>query len=578
MPGRNGPRPALRNLMLDKLEAALLTSRIGRRQFIRWSVALGASLAATTALADALDAARAAQDARAASLAPEYDVIVCGGGTSGCTLAGRLAEAGVSTLLLEAGDWDAAPSILDPRIWFTNLGTERDWGDVATATPSVNGRAIASHMGRVLGGGSSINATIWVRGHRNDYDGWAEAAGDKAWGYESALAIFKRVEDWRGEPSPEFRGQGGKIWVEPSRDPLPLAPAMLEAAQSIGLLTFGDLNGARETTVGGFALMNHIIQDGRRRNMAQAYLYPVLARPNLTVLTNTHVDRLIIENGRAVGVEATRGGQTLMLRAGREVVLAQGAIRSPKTLMLSGIGDRGHLAEHGITAILHAPEVGQNFHDHILHGGCLWESPEPMEHRNSGAEASGFWKSDASLDTPDLNLVQIELPYASDVVAAQFKPPANAWALCAGLVGPKSRGHIKLASADSKAAPVVTANFLSHADDVQALARGIELCREIGNAAPLAPFVKREVAPGRKLDEAALADFVKNGATTFFHQVGTCRMGKDDMAVVDASLKVKGMEGLRVADGSIMPRIVSCATMASCVLIGERAADLILGA
>jgi choline dehydrogenase len=244
--------------------------------------------------------------------------------------------------------------------------------------------------------------------------------------------------------------------------------------------------------------------------------------------------------------------------------------------MLSGIGDRNHLAEHGIASVLHAPEVGRNFHDHILHGGCIWESPEPMAHRNSGANASGFWKSDAALDRPDMNIVQIELPYASDVIAKEYAPPGNAWALCAGLVDPRSRGDVRLASADPAAKPVVTANFLSDPQDVKSLKAGIDLCRQIGNDPALSRWVKREAVPGRDLDDEAKTQFVRNGATTFFHQVGTARMGRDDTAVVGPDLKLKGMDGLRIVDGSIMPRIVTCATMATCVFIGERGAELIL--
>lgn len=564
-----------RSVLLDKLDAALIRGTLKRRQFLQWSLALGVSLKAATALADTLEAARANQDARAANLPTEFDIIICGGGTSGCTLAGRLAEAGVNVLLLEAGDWDTAPTVLDPGQWFMNLGSERDWGDVAVPTDSVNGRAIASHMGRVLGGGSSINATIWVRPPRADLDGWAEIAGDTAWGYDAGLEIFRRVENWQGADSP-YRGKGGKVWVQAAQDPLPIAPAMLEAARNLGLIVNDDLNGKREEDIGGFALMNQIIKEGRRMNMAQAYLYPVLDKPNLTVLTNTHVTGLVIEGGRVTGVKATRAGAEITLRAAREVVLSQGAIRTPQTLMLSGIGDKDHLAEHGIASVVHAPEVGRNFHDHILHGGCIWESPEQMAHKNSGANASGFWKSDAARDRPDMNIVQIELPYASDVVAAEYAPPGNAWALCAGLVDPKSRGDVRLASANPMDKPVVTANFLSDPEDVKSLMAGIDLCRQLGNAAAMAPWVKREIVPGKDLDDAAKAELVKNGATTFFHQVGTARMGKDDAAVVGADLKVRGIDGLRIVDGSIMPRIVTCATMATCVLIGERGADLVL--
>lgn len=400
-----------RSVMLDKLDAALLCGTISRRKFMLWSLALGVSLKAATALADTLDAARANQDERAKNLPAEFDVVICGAGTSGCTLAGRLAEAGLSVALVEAGDWDNAPSILDPGQWFMNLGTERDWGDIAVPTDSVNGRAIASHMGHAIGGGSSINATIWVRPPRADFDGWAEIAGDAGWNHDAATKIFReKVENWQGADS-DWRGKGGKVWVQQATDPLPIAPALLEAAKNLGLPVDPDLNNARIEGPGGFALMDQIIREGRRSNMAQAYLYPVIDRPNITVLTGTRVTGLVIEGDRVVGVKAQREGAEITLRAAREVVLSMGAIRTPQVLMLSGIGDRDHLAEHGIAPLVHAPEVGANFHDHILHGGCIWESPEPMAPRNSAANASGFWKSDPALDRPDMNIVQIELPY-----------------------------------------------------------------------------------------------------------------------------------------------------------------------
>lgn len=572
---RNLPE-GFRSVMLDKLDAALLRGTIERRKFIQWSLALGVSLKTAVALADTLDAARTNQDERAAKLPAEFDVVICGAGTCGCTLAGRLADAGLNVALIEAGDWDTAPSILDPGQWFMNLGTERDWGDIAVPTDSVNGRAIASHMGHVVGGGSSINATIWVRPTRADFDGWAEIAGDTAWGYDAALKTFKeKIENWQGADSP-YRGKGGKVWMQEAANPPAIAPALLEAAKSQGLPVMADLNGEREEGNGGFALMNQIIKDGRRMNMAQAYLYPVIDRPNITVLTKTQVTGLVIEGNRVVGVRARRSGVEITLRAARDVVLATGAIRTPQILMLSGIGDRGHLAEHGLISVLHIPEVGKNFHDHILHGGCIWESPEPVPIRNSAANASGFWKSDSSLDRPDMNIVQIDLPYASDVVAAEYAPPGNAWALCAGLVDPKSRGTVRLASADPLAKPVVTANFLSDPQDVKSQMAAIDLCRQLGNDPAFAPHRVREAVPGKDLDHAAKVEFIKNGATTFFHQVGTARMGKEDAAVVGADLKVKGIDGLRIVDGSIMPRIVTCATMATCVFIGERGAEIIL--
>lgn len=562
---------AQRGPFLDYLEGALLKNQIDRRQFIRFSMAVGMSAFAAQAIGDALDDARTNQNKLAASRDAEYDYIVCGAGSSGCVIAARLAEdPNAKVLLVEAGDWDTAPTILDPRLWFTNLGTDRDWGDIALPSKSVNNRAIASHMGRAIGGGSSINATIWVRGHKNDFEHWAEQAGDKNWGYAHSLEIFRRIEDWQGKPDATYRGKGGKVWVEPPNNPLPIAQSMLAAAQSLGMPVYDDLNGKRQEGHGGFAMMNHIIKDGRRRNMAQSYLYPMLGQKNITVMTNTHVDRLMIEGENATGVELNRGGKIQRIKAKMEVIVSLGAIRSAKLLMLSGIGDEKDLKAHNIKTVVHSPEVGKNFHDHILHGGCVWEYKSPMDHRNSGAEASGFWKSNDALDTPDLNPVQIELPYTSDVVGAQYKPPGTSWALCAGLVQPKSRGTVKLRSNSAMDAPLVDAQFLSHPDDVKALMRGIELCREIGNAAPLAQYSVREVVPGKKLDASELQKFAVDGVTTFFHQVGTCRMGKDEKAVVDANLRVRGMKNLRVADGSIMPRISSCATMAACVYIGER--------
>ncbi|MFC0132479.1 GMC family oxidoreductase [Massilia eurypsychrophila] len=559
------------------LEASFITGRIDRRDFLRFMGAAGLFGAGVPALADQLDAIRANQAERAKTLLAAYDYIVCGSGSAGCAIVNRLAaDASVSILLVEAGDWDTAPSVADPRVWFTNLGTPRDWGDVAERSIHVNNRAIPEHMGRVVGGGSSINATIWSRPFKKDLDYWVTATGDQAWGYEHALAIYRRVEDWRGKPDARYRGQGGPVWCQPAHDPAPIAPAMLQACAALGLPVFDDLNGVREERDAGFALMNQIIKEGQRHSMAQAYLYPVLGQKNVTLLVNTHVDRLSLSGNEVVGVELVRDGQPFRVRANREVILSTGAINTPKLLMLSGIGDQQELKRHGIKTVVHSPEVGKNFQDHILHGACLWESNLPGDLRNSGAEASGFMHSRRGrTGPPDLNLVQIELPYASEVVAKRYSPPANSWALCAGLVQPKSRGHIALRSAKASDRPLVHANFLSHPDDVKALAVGIEMCRDIGNAAPLRQLSKREVAPGKKLSGQEMTDFIRNGATTYFHESGTCRMGKDDRAVVDSKLRVNGIKRLRIADSSIMPRIVSVATMATCVLIGERMAEIL---
>jgi choline dehydrogenase len=563
--------------MLDRLEHALMAGRINRRTFIRAAAAAGLVGSSVQVLADELDAVRANQAERAKKLKAAYDYIVVGTGSGGSALVGRLAAASpnASILVLEAGDWDTAPSVMDPGVWFTNLGSERDWKDVSLPSASTNDRAIPEHMGKVVGGGSSINATIWARPFKADLDHWAAESGDKAWGYEHGLSIYRRMENWQGKPDARYRGQGGPVWCQPAANPHPAAPAMLEACRSLGLPVLDDLNGAREEGAGGFALMNQIIRDGRRQSMARSYLYPVLSSKNVTLLVNTQVDRLTFAGNRTTGVEIGSGPGARRIQAKAEVILCSGGINTPKLLMLSGIGDEAQLRAHGIKTRMHSPEVGRNFQDHILHGGCIWEPKEHIPHRNSAANASGFVKSQASLASPDVNLVQIELPYASEVIGKRYSPPNTSWALCAGLVAPKSRGEVRLKSANPADRPIVDARFLSHPDDVKALAYGIELARDIGNSAAMSAFVKREVAPAQKLTGPEMDNFIRDGATTYFHQAGTCRMGKDSQAVVDAKLRVNGVKNLRIADSSIMPRIASVATMATCALIGERMAEIL---
>jgi choline dehydrogenase len=505
-----------------------------------------------------------------------YDYIVVGAGSAGCALVGTLAvDSSARILLIEAGGHDTAASVGDPRLWFTNLGTELDWGDVAVPSPGVNNRQIPEHTGRAVGGGSSINATIWTRPFQADLDHWSAVTGDSAWGYEHGLELLKGVEDWQGTPNPAYRGTGGPVWVQPAADPLPLAAAALEGIREAGLPVVDDLNGEREKTGNGFGYMNQIIKDGRRHSMARAFLHPVLHRDNVTLLVDTQVDRVILNGDRAVGVECVRGGEVVSFRAEEEVILSTGGFNTPKLLMLSGIGDETELREVGVPVRVHAPEVGKNVQDHILHGGCLYEAPEPFTYGNSAANVSGYFKTDPGLELPDVSLVQIEIPYASEVIAEQYRPPPTSWALCAGLVTPKSRGTVRLRSADPDARPVVDMQFLSHPDDVAALERSVEIARSVAATAAMKPFVVREVAPGRTLTGQELTDFVRNGATTYFHSSGACRMGSDDRAVVDGQLRVNGVRGLRIADSTIMPRIVAEPTMPASVLIGLRLAEML---
>ncbi|MDR6294402.1 choline dehydrogenase [Inquilinus ginsengisoli] len=520
------------------------------------------------------DRARANQLKLQADLKSHYDFIVCGSGSSGSVVARRLAEPpGVSVLLLEAGGSDDVPAVMNPLLWPTNLGTERDWGFHGVPNPRLNGRALPLSMGKVLGGGSSINASAWSRGHRNDWDYFAQQTDDAAWGYESVLAIYRRIEDWQGTPDPRRRGTGGLVHVEPAQDPNPIAPAMLEGARSVGIPTFDDQNGEMMEGDGGCAIANLRIRDGKRQSIFRTYVHPLMDRPNLTVLTQALVTRITFAGKRATGVEFVFDGRVHRIGAAREVVLSLGAMHTPKVLMQSGIGDQADLGPLGIEMVQHAPGVGRNFQDHIMVAGCLWEYETPLPPRNSLVEATFFWKSDASLDTPDLQPFQIEAPYVN-AETARLNPPAGCWSIGPGLVRPRSHGRIRLTGPDPMDPLEIDANTLGDPADLKALLTCIELCREIGNSAALRPFVKREVMPGG-LRGAALEHFVRDAIVTYFHQACTARMGLDEMSVVDGRLRVHGIDNLRIADGSVMPRVTTGNTMAPCVVIGERAAELL---
>lgn len=516
--------------------------------------------------------ARANQSRLVAQLKPSYDFIVCGAGAAGSVVARRLAEnPGCDVLLIEAGGSDEAESVLDPGQWPTNLGTGRDWGFQAQPNPHLDGRALSMSMGKGLGGGSSINVMVWARGHRSDWDHFAAVSGDEGWSYSSVLDIYRRIENWQGLPDPQFRGTGGPVWVQPPCEPSPLACAMLDAAKELDIPRYDSPNGQMMESEGGAALTDMLVRNGRRQSLYRAYVRPWLDRPNLTVLTDTLVRRILFDGRRAVGVEIERAGDVSSVAARGEVVVCAGAINTPKLLMLSGLGDRAELERHGIPVVRHLPGVGQNFQDHVSFG-CTWEYREPLPPRNSGSEATLYWKSRADLDAPDLLFCQVEFPVPSERTAARGVP-AHGWTMFAGLARPESRGRLRLASADWAAAPIVDANMMSAPADMQAAKACVELCRSLGNAQAFRPFVAREAIPGegRPADEA----FIRDAAVTYWHQCGTARMGLDEMAVVDATLAVHGIEGLRVADGSVLPRVTTGNTQAPCAIVGERAAQFL---
>lgn len=563
--------------VLNALEDALYRGRIGRRSFILGAVAAGVSLASAQAMAqDGVDAA-ITQLYNARNLQAEYDFIVVGSGSAGAVVAGRLAaETDARVLVLEAGGTDQVPQVLNPGMWPANIRSERDWGHSAAASASVNNRSLISPMGKVVGGGSSINATVWARGHKNDFDHWAAETGDAGWSYARVLDIYRRIEDWQGTPDPTRRGKGGRLWIEPARNANPIAAAMLDAAAGVGIPKFADQNGAMMEGAGGAAIANLRIRDGRRRNLPSDYLYQALKRPNITLLTGAEVQSLTLRGNRVTGVNFLRNGVVQTVKAARRVVLSAGAINTPKILMLSGIGDEVELQRHGIKTVAKLPGVGRNFQDHVLVAGCVWEYNKALPPANNAAEATFFWKSDPALPTPDLQPFQIEVPFTSEVTGPQFNAPPGAWTIAPGLVRPKSRGRITLASAKPTDMALVEAAFLSHPDDVKALLRGIELSREIGNSAAMKEFAKREVMPG-PLGREAMSDFLRNAAGTYYHQSCTCKMGLDEMSVVDGQLSLLGgIDGLSIADASVMPTVSTGNTMAPTVIIGERMADILM--
>lgn len=513
------------------------------------------------------------------SVRSQYDFIVCGGGSAGCVVARRLAEdPNVSVLLLEAGGSDRVPQVIDSTQWMWNIGTSRDWGYKAASSATMNGRTPLLPMGKVLGGGSSVNGSVWARGHKNDFDFWAAEAGDDAWNYESILAIYRKIEDWQGTPDAHRRGKGGLLNILQPDNPIPLVDGLIKGSEAIGIPFVDDINAAPMEGSGGCGLPNVLVQDGNQRvSMAATYLHPYMGRPNLHILLCAEITRVEIRGKRATGVSFIRRGREYTLNADKEVVLSLGAINTPKILMLSGIGDEVQLNAHGIDVVQHLPGVGKNFQDRILLAGCCWEYIVPELPRNNAAEFVFYAKSRSDLPTPDLMPVLEECPFGSEVTGAQYGlpiAPESAWTLAPGLARPDSRGEVKLASADWRVAPVIDANFLATQTDIDAMLKCVEMCREIGNSDFCAPYRKREVMPG-SLPKDEMVNFIRNAAGTYFHETCTAKMGRDPMSVVDGQLKVYGIEGLRIADGSIMPAITTGNTMAPCTVIGERASDIL---
>jgi choline dehydrogenase len=507
-------------------------------------------------------------------LKANYDYIVCGSGSSGSVVARRLAEdERTSVLLIEAGVSDVSDTVAIASKWPLNLGSERSWNYKSEPNANLNGRTLAIDAGKTLGGGSSINVMTWARGHQSDWDYFASEVNDPAWNYDAIQKIYCRIEDWNGVADPGVRGQRGPVYIEPARNPNPIAEALLEAAHEKGFPIFSGHNGQMMKVPEGASLLESCLRGDQRQSIYRSYVYPLTDRPNLSVAPQTKVVRILFEGTRAVGVELIRGGQTSEVFADREIVLSLGAIQTPRVLMQSGIGDKAELELHRIPVVEHVPGVGKNYQDHVAMD-VTWEYKEPQQPRNSMCEALVFARSNQALLSPDIQGVCVEVPLSSPENATRYKLPGAGWGFFGGNVRPNSRGQLKLTGPKYDDKIEIHGNDLSHPEDMRVALASIELFRELGNSKPMQRFSKREVMPG-PLRGAEMETYVRNAARTFYHQSCTAKMGLDEMSVVDASLRVHGVSNLRIADGSVLPRITTGNTMAPCVVVGERASDLI---
>jgi len=495
-------------------------------------------------------------------LAGEYDFVIVGGGSGGAVVARRLAERSDATILLiEAGPTDIGVAAIDDAArWTSLLRGPYDWGYDYAPTPHINGRTIGIPRGRVLGGSSSINAMIWYRGHPSDYDAW-EAAGASGWNFAAALPYFKRAEDWEGGAS-AWRGAGGPLRIERPRDPHSIALAMLDAAATLGIPIIDDMNGASNE---GATLANLNTCDGVRWSVARGYLRPVMQRSNLTILTNSLAIKLGFEGKHCVSVTHLIEGVPRVTRASQEIILCAGAIDSPRLLMMSGIGHSSELKRLGVPVVSDLSGVGQNLQDHPLLMGVNFAAKAPLGPlRDNGGGSIINWKSKPDLPGPDLHTFVVQGSHAGPEIASDYQLPEDCIAISPGLMRSKSRGYMRLESA----AP----------GSRIALTEGLEFCMDLAATPAFASLITRPVAPDRRLSKHEREIFVRQACDTFFHTCGTCAMGSSEQSVVDPSLCVRGVEGLRIADASVIPIIPSCNTNAPVVMIAERAADLILGA
>jgi choline dehydrogenase len=523
-----------------------------------------------------------------------FDYVIVGAGSAGCALANRLSEAAdARVLLLEAGPSDRSLYIRMPVGFYKLTGSRLTWGYQTVPQRHANNRSIAFSQGKVLGGSSSINGMVYTRGNRVDYDRWAQHEGCAGWSYANVLPYFKRAED-NNRYLNEYHGEGGPLGVSDPRFTHPLSRLFIKAAQQRGIPFNADVNGAVQD---GCCLYQTNTRNGRRSSSASAYLAQAGARPNLHIQTGSNVLKLLIEAGHAVGVEYVARGRVVRVNATREVILCAGAVGSPRLLMLSGIGPATHLRSVGVDVQVDLPGVGRNLQDHIdvdtvyrLKGVPsldvykrlrmrLWAAMEyflfgggPVA--SNVVEAGAFWRSAHSVGPPDLQLHF--LPGAGVEESTPGLSGGSGCTLNSYFLRPQSRGSITLQTADPRAAPLIDPHYWEQPSDLERSLDGLMLCREIMDQPVFRQHIDKEQLPGPHVrTRGELVEFLRAFGRTAYHPVGTCKMGSDEMAVVDTELRVRGVEKLRVVDASVIPSIVGSNTNAATIMIAERASDLI---